>query len=363
MAPTPCSLLVEMKVFYTLDSLLNSKQRFATFPFVVCQEIEPQEYTDIDGNILLRTRRWLAFTDPNAFYAAGIDHCHEAIVAQTYGNSMIKCIGKILFDFDVPKSIKMPKYFRYDFFALCLLILRTRYIGVNVDGLEPVWLECDNPKKTSLHLVIKGACFVDWAPMLSHFYKLVGEEMGKNPVWSWIAPDKLVDRQVARQNATMRLPMQSKRGGNPMRMDEPDRNVHDALVMLYRHEDKANHQHIVDRDAHGWTEDQVSISKHFPDSVDSIADRVLREAYEAYSISDDKSGQFEVLGFFGRFVDLKRKKPGMCIVSGIIHDGDNAYLFVTPEYDVYFFCRRKCIFSGKMHKRVGPPRSNKLKLS
>lgn len=404
-----------LRKHYTLDSATRYGLKGVRFPFIVAQEVADgaETYVDPEGNVVTVTRRFLTFKNVTTYIQSMDVHenCHELVIPHSHGNNdMTPCIGRLVFDFDIggKKPSDLPSYFSSSLESLVLGILIDLYTGVDTDKVFFVWLDCDNPKKISMHLVVKGVVFSsDWVSQLKLFYyqmaKRIRESEGNE--WDWIPdggkskPENLIDLQLARKSASLRMPLNSKIGGNPLKFREPDRfSFLDGLICLYDRQDIKNEQRIYDDQskedllsytlAHkkqlvqttankleeiekrwgcGENDDNVPYPLTLTDKEDrdredeipkhpkyKLTQEDYIDAYELFHRYNDPNNAFSMGGCIGPFIELVRRKPSNCIISCKDHESLDAYLYIHPKSrDVYFACRKvACTVNGKKFKLI-----------
>lgn len=52
----------------------------------------------------------------------------------------------------------------------------------------------------------------------------------------------------------------------------------------------------------------------------------------------------------GPFIDLKRIKPGMCPISGMIHTLGDGYMIIASSKEVFYGCNNRCTTMHEMIK-------------
>ena len=189
-----------------------------------------------------------------------------------------------------------------------------------------------------------------------------------------IPTTELIDAQVARNNATMRMVGSTKFNKDKVLTIDGDYTMYDAMIQLFRAEDVCAEQHIyVDQRMNKPLDDmffddkqkqRLLVNEHWrkacklaridltePDNSGSslVLDRedvqaafnAFHKFYEAlYRLPFDNS--FRVKSVVGSLINLQRQCPSKCLLSGRVHDHENAYLRVTETGDIYFHCRRGC---------------------
>lgn len=307
-------------------------------------------------------------------------HCHEIIT--DHKNNTPDPSGRLVFDFDIPSTVKVPRRFKDQIETAIMEVLLEYYRNVDMDIIEFVWSSSENPSKFSKHLTVKNVCFEDWIKMTRVFYELFAKKWKSSH--SWIKAKKLVDWQIVRRNGTLRMVGSSKIGGYPLVMDDPDHCLEDSLIRIYRRRDR-NREQIL-----GWNNLKKKVYREFIKEEDDHDIRVKTRRPSLGSVSAppaydqkvyDKAfglverfspGIFDAGKINGQLLPLERKLmggrrakrvPSECLISGTVHENDNAFLVITKvvtnpntgrsHYRVYYSCHRKCRKDGKRRIILG----------
>jgi hypothetical protein len=340
-----------LRAFNTLENAIKFEVPYTYFHFIVAEEVDGFTFIDNEGNEHKQNRRFLTFRDYNSYNPEQYSYCHEIIIPQTRNSSLIKCIGRAAFDFDIPSSICVPSSFQSHMETIICEIFSKLYNNVDINRFSFVWTVCENIKKTSMHLVIKGCVFEEWVSQLQLLYQQIIHVVKGDQRFCWIDPNMLIDTQLARKNATLRMPLNSKIGGNPLLFMNNKYSFLDGLVCLYNSDDKRNEQYIYLDQCTEMLQKykiKISIDKPILQPIDKILEQDAIQLFHKYN---DPNNAFQFVETVAeRFIILKRVKPSKCIINGIKHENENAYLFVCPNKKIYFFCRRGCDMNGKKHK-------------
>lgn len=346
-----------MKLFFSLDKALLYRPKGVRFPFIVAQECN--ETFLIDQVAHTRKRQFLAFNSIQD-YLSNFDkypHCHELIIP--HGKGLMSTVqGRLVFDFDlhIPES-KLPTTFHTDVENLVCSIFSLHYQKVDTKKFQFIWILCKNPSKISQHLIVKNAFFVqDWIRQSREFYLLFSHEASHSSHFSWISPKELVDHQVARTSASLRMPLNSKIGGNPLFFRDENVSFYDGLVCVYRGEDKLKEQTITCNNLVTKIADLLPQLERMVSNNEfrQMEDETAKQAFETFCQFENKNMTFLMGKVFGPFVNLIRQKSAPCHMDIThVHEGDNAYLCVLPDATIYFYCRRGCCFKGKKFRRIG----------
>lgn len=374
-----------VKTFASLEPALKFSMKGVYFTFIVAEEVD-ETFTDPDGQELHVSRRYHVFKDWKEYHVQMdvYDHCHEVIVPMSQTNDLMPTQGRIVFDFDLDgyRPHQVPDHFAPSMESLIKTLLDTKYKDLDTSKLGFVWMDCANPKKVSAHLVVTGVIlWMNWVAQLKLIYHqcvhLIGESLKKGELeWAWI-PDKdatkLIDMGLANKNATLRMPGNSKLGGQPLVFRNPNTPWTDGLVRPIVPTNYKNDQKILitstDDDLTNYTRSRPMPMQQVAPTAEQILStgsvnrvRELRsgdyeDAYRIFDTYNNKSRAFVMGMCVGPFIELIRKKSSNCIVSGKDHDRINAYLYIHPQTrDVYYGCRRECVTStGAKFKLMSAP--------
>ena len=89
-----------------------------------------------------------------------------------------------------------------------------------------------NPNKFSKHLTVKNCYFDDWIKMSKVFYKLfciIWDEK-----YLWIKSHHLIDMQIVRNKASLRMVGSSKLDGKALKFDNDKHVLTDSLIRIYQ---------------------------------------------------------------------------------------------------------------------------------
>lgn len=315
------------------------------------------------------------------------------------------CRGRLIFDFDLKKPMSsiitpvridifgtsansksesspamdpqnfVPSNFKMIIEYLIVEVFRIYYKNVDISKLIFVWQRSLSLEKFSMHLIVKNAFFSEhWVKQMRIFYILmerVAHERKQTPIL------EAVDFQIPRRNATFRMIGSSKIGGSSLELiayNNQGRNllethnevsIYDCLVGIYDSERMRNEQRISLENLdysllesqiknvevkNGEANDfekkfkvgikkQVNLVEDFKVDVD-FDDDDIRKAVGLFDAFND--GTFKIRDQVGNIINLDRCRSGECPISKRIHDSDNAYLKLTIEGNLVFYCRRGC---------------------
>lgn len=380
------------KRYFTLNSAKTYKSRTKPYPFLIAHECQDEQ----------RSREYVAFDDVETFLQLrdSFPHAHEIV----FDRITEKQQGRLIFDFDFDEpwwGVK-PHFVNPNFAAdierLICYTFQEFYNDVDCDKLQFIWLISDTTKKWSKHLIVKNVFFCeDWKNQLQTFYNLmlliVEESKSKPPEGLGFEfkqtfdqlqckTGDLFDLQVARNNATMRMCGSSKIGGKTLMVDERsrDQNVsfYDTLIQLYRKEDILAEQHIYERQLNKHKVAQfepkaetnvfakqscllanIDLTRSDYDFKSRTLTKFQIETafttFQNFLIKKTNEGDvFHIKNVMGSIINLKRDKPSPCVLSGKVHDNENAFLTVYENGCIYYHCRRGCgTPDGKSNINVG----------
>jgi hypothetical protein len=297
-------------------------------------------------------------------YREKFPNSHELLVDHCSNEPDLS--GRLVFDFDIPLEITVPEKFTSQIEKVIKIVLEKYYDDIDLDLLVYVWSTSKNPKKFSKHLTVKNLCFDHWVSMSKIFYRLLSIEWNKK--YKWIAAESLVDFQIVRNNASLRMTGSSKINGYELVLDNPDHTLQDSLIRTYRRAVKETEQivtkknildgvldkilNIKDPDCHSFDSDSDSNCKSGHKKKHIVSEAVFPEIVyqKAFELVNSFSPNVFSLGKInGSLVSLLRHQDkrgaSRCLMSGKVHEHDNAYVIISLSegyYNVYYGCHRKC---------------------
>lgn len=271
-------------------------------------------------------------------------HCHEILVDHV--NNRPNIGGRLVFDFDI--KVAIPDDFKDQIEETIIETIETNYNDVDIEMIEFVWSNTVHPHKVSKHLTIKHFYFENWRHMSRVFYKYFCD------IWDskdkWIASKDLIDFQVIRKSASLRMVGSKKIGGNILTMDDPNHTLTDSLIRIYfrNHLDseqiiRYNHfkQNIL-------TEEMKVVSAHHNYAVDPYcfneAPAFKVSLYKKFfdMIDQLNPGVFKPGKIKGKKLSLMRTREAPCLLSKVIHENENAYIILSKENNGNMHCRYGC---------------------
>jgi hypothetical protein len=290
-------------------------------------------------------------------------HCHELLV--DHENNKPNLAGRLVFDFDIKnnektgneeqKSIRIPKKFTQQIEDTIVEVIEQYFNGVDSNKLEFVWSQSQNPKKLSRHLTVKNLYFDNWIEMSRTFYKLFCHIWDEK--YTWISSADLIDFQIVRNRGSLRMVGSTKIGGHPLVFDNPNHTLTDSLIRIYLKSHREKEQLITKKNINQSVFENILYENIEEDSeqhyvISSEAKKIEQPAYnknvyekafELFNTINPKT--FKIGKINGIHLTLIRNKPSKCLLSGKIHEQENAFLTIIKresEYSVNFGCFRFC---------------------
>lgn len=327
---------------YSIDNAINSDIDSKN-AFIIANEMKKN-----DGKV---GRYYTIFSSFDIFLKNRFNykHCHELLI--DHKNSNPNMSGRLVFDFDI-KIDRIPEDFKNQIENTIYDVIELYMQNVDTDRLKFIWSSSSNTKKYSKHLTVKNMYFDDWIGMSKIFYKLFCLLWDNKFIW--ISSDKLVDFQIVRKHASLRMVGSSKIGGSVLIMDNPEHTLVESLIRIYQNKHLMKEQLV--------TKDNI---------IETVFDNILKPVIKNESFKNFISNStieypnydvnvydaaFELCrGIFpnifkkgkinGFKINLLRHKPAKCILSGNLHEGENAFLTIRKDenmYIIYFGCYRYC---------------------
>jgi len=323
-----------------------------------------------------------------------VDEAHQKFIS---GDEESR--GRLIFDFDLESplpsqqylntrvgvnvtiitdaSLFVPTDFKEQIEGLICNTFTSYWKNVDIDKLVFIWQITRHPNKFSMHLIVKNAYFCEyWINQIRLFYILmqrIAADQGLDELMTTI------DFAMARRNATFRMLECSKIGGRPIVMDsirhlgidrlhdqawlnENQMTIEDCYVGLYDVHRLRREQSIAMEDV-DYVELESSLSE-LKDSTNKRDLAFIRTVQQSVTLDldiddgvefDDEAtntaidifektnyGVFTIRGQAGNFISLNRAKPAPCLLSGRIHEHENAYLKMHKDGHLHFYCHRGC---------------------
>jgi hypothetical protein len=284
-------------------------------------------------------------------------HCHEILL--DHKNNKPNLAGRLVFDFDL-EDVLVPDDFTKQVETTIKTTIKKYFKNVDVNKFEYVWSTSPNVHKVSKHLTVKNLYFDKWINLSKIFYKLFGLEWEKK--YDWIKPSNLIDFQIVRTKASLRMVGSSKIGGNTLEFDDPKFKLTDSLIRIYFKNQRDEEQLVTvdnlainlydfeilsDCIADPPSNNHISIgglhSEHLEQTDPVYPLKVYTAAFELYSTL--QPDVFKMGKISGNRLGLVRLKAHNCLLSNRVHEHENAFLVIYDNktiYDVKFGCYRFC---------------------
>jgi hypothetical protein len=351
---------------YTIDDSINDRTIDSDQIFIISNECLNKK-----GKV---SRYYTLFPSFKMFlrYRDNYPHCHEILI--DHKNNEPNKAGRLAFDFDIPhingKSI-VPKKFKKQVESIIYKVISKYFINVNADIIEFIWMSCPNEKKTSKHLICKNLCFDNWITLSKIFYKYFCKLWDKK--YTWMNSALLVDEQIIKKNTSLRMVGSSKIGGNLLECDNDGYLLQDTLIRIYD-ETVWDSEQIITKDnlkkqIQNNTYDFDDMDLNYKnkstirvDASNSTNSTNSKPEYNeifynlAYTLIKEKMPYLNKGKISGKFMHLDRTKKGKCIISGKIHENENAYCVLRHHigrYYIDFGCYRKCTSNDKNLIAIG----------
>lgn len=290
-------------------------------------------------------------------------HCHEILIDHI--NNKQNLAGRLVFDFDIKTATNnedsltdgyvIPKNFKKQIENTIIEVVEKYFNGVDINRLEFIWSTSQNPKKFSKHLTVKNLYFDNWINMSKIFYQLFCIEWDETQLW--IKSSKLIDFQIVRNHGSLRMVGSTKIGGYPLTFDNKNHKLTDSLIRIYFKRQREEEQ-LVTKDNinksvfENVLYDDVTISSEKNVTINTGPKKIIKPIYQseiyqkAYEIYNTiNPGVFKMGKINDKILSLIRIKANKCLMSGKIHEQENAFLIINKkeyEYSVRFGCYRYC---------------------
>lgn len=281
------------------------------------------------------------------------EHCHEILIDHESNKSNIA--GRLVFDFDI-KDYEVPKKFKKQIENTIYKVIELYYHDVDTDRIVFVWSTSENPAKMSKHLTVKNIYFDEWIDMSKSFYKLFCLVWDKT--YDWINSEHLIDFQIVRKHASLRMVGSSKIGGNVLKMDNETHKLTDSLIRIYFKGQREEEQLVTKDNINKSVIDEILVdtikasistnktynSTTYSDNVEEINkydNAVYKLAFDIYN--NVMPNVFKIGKICGNSLHLFRNQSCRCIICNRGHEQENAILIIKKmdmSYYVYFKCWR-----------------------
>ena len=263
-----------------------------------------------------------------------------------------------LFDFDIKSIYSVPNDFTKQIEKTIEATIEKYFTNVDSSLFEYVWSTSSNMSKFSKHLTVKNLYFDNWISLSKIFYKLfclIWEES-----YDWIKPNKLIDFQIIKKRASLRMVGSSKIGGHILQLDDPKYKLPDSLIRIYfKNQRDAEQLVTVDNltinlydfdclsdcltDPESDYDGTLSIGSHSAQLEPIYPLIVYQTAFEMYNRLQPDI--FKIRKIDGNRISLIRLQPHNCLLSNRYHEHENASIIIRETgsvYDIRFKCYRDC---------------------
>ena len=340
------------KIFYKIDDAINASIDSKTV-FILANERKTE--SGRIGRYYTIFPRFKNFLNVREKYP----HCHEILIDHV--NNKPNFGGRLVFDFDIKldDDIVIPSNFKFQVEDTITTVIDDYFKKVDSNIFDFIWSTSQNPKKFSKHLTVKNLYFDDWISMSKKFYKLFCIIWDRK--YYWIGSDKLIDCQIVRKRASLRMVGSSKIDGFPLKFDDDNHNLVDSLIRIYFISHKKSEQLVTCKNINSNGLDEldepekiksVGQNKNINRLEFSTGPSYPLEVYQTAFVLLDKiiPNVFKMGKINGIIMSLYRIKKYSCLISGRVHENENAYCVIHIDqlvYDIYFGCYRSC--GKKMH--------------
>lgn len=339
------------QVYYSINDAINSTVNTKTV-FIIANEQRKKS----DGTI----GRYYTVFPKFKYFLQNRDaykHCHEILV--DHKNNKLNCAGRLVFDFDI-KDVDIPADFTTQIELTIIKVVKKYFVGVDTNLLEYVWSTSANPTKFSKHLTVKNLYFDNWITLSKIFYKLFLSVWKKQ--FDWIDPNKLIDFQIIRNRASLRMVGSSKLGGYPLEFDDPSFKLTDSLIRIYFKNQRDQEQLVTINNIRQDIQSKLAVTEENSESYSPSADsnfiigqshlmqtdpiyppNVYTASFEMYNKLNPFT--FKIGKINGNKMNMIRLKPSNCLLSNKLHECENAFIMINfhdSVYDVRFGCYRYC---------------------
>ncbi len=281
-------------------------------------------------------------------------NCHEIMIDHV--NNKPNKSGRLVFDFDIKinKTIKIPRDFKSQIENTIFCVISEYYQDIDIEIVDFIWSTSQNPTKFSKHLTVKNIYFDDWIKMSKIFYELFSKEWDKK--YNWISSKYLIDVQIVRNRASLRMVGSEKINGYPLVFDNNQHKLTDSLIKIYfkNHRDAeqlVTYNNIIENVRKNFLFFEKKQKKYHSQKINISKSNLVydKNIYEiAFDICQSMNPDVFLMGkISSQYMSLLRKKSCKCILSGRVHENENAYCHITRDtisgnYTISYGCYRNC---------------------
>lgn len=347
-------LNVSNKQYFKIDDVRHVDMH-ANYPFIFSNDRLKK-----DGNV---GKYYGIMPNFNTFIEnrSKFPNCHEILISHEKLNKYDWINnGRLVFDFDITGNNmnNVPNDFIEQVEETIMEVISDNYKFLDFDILDFVWSSSNNPAKFSKHLTIKNLCFKDWIKMGKDFYKWFSYRWDSK--YDWIPSSELIDSQIIRRNASLRMVGSCKLGkNNILTLDDDNFTLADSLIRVYDRNDRKKEQYVSYDNYIEMPEEEEDKHDKPRKNKNHKSNNGIDELFYEQKIYDiaietfkdyDKNNVFDIGYIKGKFITLLRKSPGICFISNKEHENENAYLIISESkrgYYINFGCYRGCLKDSK----------------
>lgn len=340
-----------VKKFYSLKAALAT---FQHPEFLIAHECK----IEYDGGV--REREYFLFKTIDEYLQnrKNFPHSHEVV----FRLEREPPVGRWAFDFDFKESI-INDNFQTEVEEVINKTIEIFFTDVSSSLLEFVWLVSPNEKKYSKHLIVKNCVWEnDWVKQSIIAYDLFELVAKKFNYFTYIT-EPLIDKKVARENATLRMPLNAKIKGSELSFVDKKYSFTDGLIKLYRKNDVMNEQSLTKNNYKINIIEELApqvFEKHFSEKkiekkIVFLKHNSVMEIFINTILRSFLKDIFEISKIEANRIDLLRKRSDNCLIDkNKYHENENAFIFFDEKAKICrFFCRRGCTSNGKNNIKIG----------
>ena len=315
-------------------------------------------------------RSYIVFNSFRTFLKTRDEYPHSHEVLVDHLGKKPDPSGRLVFDFDV-QNVDIPESFETEVEDTVYEVLEMYFQMklLDFEKLRFVWSTTKYPNKFSKHLTVKHFCFENWIEMIKIFYQLFSEIWDEHCIW--IKSEDLLDIQIARNRASLRMVGSSKIGGRKLKLDNPKYELEDSLIRLYTNSSRNKEQMISYKHFHPsilqkFQKIEKITKEVLPRETTSLVEyqlydqSVYEDAYQ--TICREYPNVFDKGKIYGTYVYLLRRHnvSNECLLCRKKHDSDNAYLILKEDvnklivsFGCFRFRKQYGVGNRKTTKRIG----------
>nr|WBF70277.1 hypothetical protein [Megavirus caiporensis] len=348
--------MAKIQTVYTINEALSCSVD-SDKPFIIANEITSKKGKSRNYTVF---NKFTTFLKKRHHY----QYSHEILIDHNnYKNNsdidMIRQSGRLMFDFDIKygEGIIIPVDFKQQVENIVHKVIGKCFDNIDTQKIIFVWSSCQNSLKLSKHLTVKNLYFYDWIIYSRFFYQKFINIWNKT--YSWIKGENVIDKQIVKKNTSMRMVGSYKIGGNKLKFDSYNHTLEDSLIRIYRKKLMEKEQIVYQNNIkekyinkyitqNNKSYSEIVITRKYINAITS--DRNTDDLTDIYNkimefVNIEAPGVFSIGNINGNYINLTRLKPHKCILSGKIHDNENAYIIIMHNYnimDIMFGCYRNC---------------------